>query len=401
MRTMTRRAIGIACVIACALLPVTAVADAGARRASFVVRLTADAPPAALDEALGRLGGRVTGEIAVLRLAEVELDPAHAAALEAAPGIAWAHRERTVRILGGPPDDPLFSQQWPLRKTEALRGWRIEDGSEAEVVVAVVDSGVDYSHPDLRNRVVPGLDLVHLDDDPADDHGHGTHVAGIVAAEPDNRRGIAGISWGARIMPLKACDENGACGSFQVAAATVHAVQAGAQVVNLSLGGAAGSCPREFQLAAAFAETGGALLVAAAGNSAQDGNPVVYPAACDGYVAVGATSQYDTWAPFSEHGDYVDLTAPGTSVPSTIPPGLTAGISDDPRTPGYGPADGTSAAAPHVSGLAALLFAQHPEWTPLRVEERMEETAVDLGARGPDEYFGAGRISIARALGAR
>ncbi|MDQ3953686.1 MAG: S8 family serine peptidase, partial [Actinomycetota bacterium] len=221
-------------------------------------------------------------------------------------------------------------------------------------------------------------------------------VAGIVAAEPDNRRGIAGVSWGASIMPLKACGPEGACGTYEVAASIAFAALRGAKVVNISLSGPLDGCPAEFRLAAALAETEDVLLVGSAGNSAQDGNPVMYPAACDGYVAVGATAQDDRWAPFSEHGDFVDLSAPGVRVPSTLPPGLV--IPDDPATPGYGPADGTSMAAPHVSGLAALLFAQHPEWTPLQVEEHMEATAVDLGKRGADDYFGAGRISIGRAL---
>ncbi|MFN2587732.1 MAG: S8 family serine peptidase [Actinomycetota bacterium] len=268
------------------------------------------------------------------------------------------------------------------------------------MTVAVIDSGVDPSHPDLLHRTVPGFDFVGLDDDPADDHGHGTHVAGIVAAEPDNREGIAGLSWGARVMPLKACDARGDCGSFEVAAAIAYAAQAGVDVVNVSLGGAAPACPAEFRLAGALARTAGVVLVASAGNAAQEGNPVGYPASCDGYVSVAATSPQDKWAPFSVHNEFVDLAAPGMVVPSTIPPGL-AGMSDDPSTPGYGPASGTSMAAPHVAGLAALLLAAHPEWTPAQVEERMKETAADLGAKGPDEYFGAGRIDIARALRAR
>jgi subtilisin family serine protease len=170
--------------------------------------------------------------------------------------------------------------------------------------------------------------------------------------------------------------------------------------VNISLSGATGSCPQEFALAGALAGAAEVLLVASAGNAAQDGNPVSYPASCDGYVSVGATTPADAWAPFSVHNDLVDLSAPGVAVPSTIPPGL-AGMPDDPSTPGYGPANGTSMAAPHVAGLAALLFAQHPEWAPAEVEARMEETAVDLGARGPDQYFGAGRIDVGRALTAR
>ena len=386
-----------AVALAGALVAAGAASSGAAGTATYVVRVRPGAGLAAVEAAAGATGARVTGAVPALRLLEVEAPPGAAEALRDSGAVAWMHRERLLDLTGARPDDPLFPDQWPLRTMEALRGWRVERGTTNEVVVAVVDSGVDYSHPDLQDRMVPGFDFVNLDDDPADDHGHGTHVAGIVAAEPDNGTGVAGVSWGARIMPLKVCPEDGGCGTFEVASAIAYAVQGGAKVVNLSLAGAAGGCPRELELAATLAESRDVLLVAGAGNSAQDGNPVMYPAACDGYVAVGATALGDRWAPFSEHGDYLDLSAPGVGVPSTIPPGL-AGMQDNPTTPGYGPADGTSMATPHVAGLAALLFALHPDWTPLQVEEHMEKTAVDLGERGADDYFGAGRISIGRAL---
>lgn len=388
-----------AIALACALVSASAPASTAVESATYVVRVRRGVTLATAAAIAGAAGARVTGTVEPLRLLQVEAGEGAAEALRAAPAVAWMHRERFLHLTGARPNDPLFPQQWPLETMDALRGWRVERGTSNDVVVAVIDSGVDYSHPDLQDRVVAGFDFVNRDDDPADDNGHGTHVAGIVAAEPDNATGVAGVSWGARIMPLKACAGEDGCGMFEVAAAIAYAVQGGAKVVNLSLGGAAGGCPTELQLAATLAEQRDVLLVASAGNSAQDGNPVMYPAACEGYVAVGATAADDRWAPFSEHGVYVDLSAPGVAVPSTIPPGL-AGVTDSPTTPGYGPADGTSMAAPHVSGLAALLFSLHPEWTPLQVEEHMEETAVDLGKRGADDYFGAGRISIGRALAA-
>ena len=364
---------------------------------SYVVHVQRGVAVEAVAAAATAAGAEVTGTAPSLRLLQVEASPATARALRSAPGVGWMHRERVVHLAGVRPNDPMFPDQWPLRTMDALRGWRVERGTSADVVVAVLDSGVDYSHPDLQNRVVAGFDFVNLDDDPADDHGHGTHVAGIVAAEPDNRTGVAGVSWGASIMPLKVCPAEDGCGTFEVAAAIAYAVQGGVKVVNISLSGDTGRCPPELELAARLAEARDVLLVASAGNSAMDGNPVMYPAACDGYLAVGATAPNDRWAPFSEHGDFVDLSAPGVAVPSTVPPGLV-GVQDDPATPGYGPAAGTSMAAPHVAGLAALLFAAHPGWTALQVEEHMEATAVDAGKPGPDEYFGAGRISIGRAL---
>ncbi|MGH9195071.1 MAG: S8 family peptidase, partial [Acidimicrobiia bacterium] len=234
------------------------------------------------------------------------------------------------------------------------------------------------------------------DSDPADDHGHGTHVAGVIAARPNNRTGIAGLSWGAHILPLKACDSTGACGTFEVVASIVRAIEEKARIINLSLAGPAESCPREFELAARLAENQDVLLVAGAGNSAQQGNPVMYPAACEGYMGVGATSPADEWAGFSEHGDFVDISAPGVMILSTLPPLLV--MQDDPDNPGYGVADGTSMATPHVVGLAALLLSQHPDWGPAEIQNRIEQTSVDLGRKGRDPYFGAGRIDVARAL---
>lgn len=368
-------------------------------RVSWVLHAAGGSSLRTLEHVVAAAGGRVTGTAPSLGLLEVEASPRSVDVLRGSPLVGWVHRERTLSLAGARPNDPLFASQWPLRTMDAVRGWRVEKGAGADVIVAVIDTGVDYSHPDLQHRMLPGFDFVNRDDDPADDHGHGTHVSGIVAAEPDNRLGIAGVSWGASIMPLKACAPEAGCGTYDVAAAIAFAIHGGAKVVNMSLAGGTGSCLPEFRLAAALAEARDVLLVAATGNSAQDGNPVMYPAACEGFLGVGATAQGDRWAPFSEHGDYVDVSAPGVRVPSTLPPGL-APMPDDPVTPGYGAADGTSMAAPHVAGLAALLFARHPEWTPLQVEEHLEETAVDLGPRGPDEFFGAGRVSIGRALGA-
>lgn len=394
--------------IAALLLAAFAVAGTAAARppgaseepaTRYVARLRAGGNAAAFEGMVRSIGGRTTGEIPALRLVEVEIGPEWASLARAHPAVAWIHPEGTLHVSAARPNDPLFNRQWPLRTMDAVRGWEIEDGRKTSVIVAVIDSGIDPSHPDLQNRMTTGFDFVNLDGDPVDDHGHGTHVAGIIAAAPNNRRGIAGISWGASLMPLKACDFTGACGSFEVAAAIAHAAGSGAKVVNISLGADLGGCPSELQLAGALANASGVVLVASAGNSAQQGNPRMYPAGCDGYVGVGATTPQDTWAPFSEHNDDVDVSAPGVGIYSTIPPGL-GGMEDYPTTPGYGPASGTSMAAPHVAGLAALLFAQHPEWAPADVERRLEESAVDLGKPGRDEYFGAGRISIARALGA-
>lgn len=369
---------------------------------SYVIRYM----PSGTQERQGLLaaaGARVVSRLEQLRLANVLLDSDGLRRLKKSPLIQWIHKEDVSTIHGRRrPNDPLLSKQWALHKIHAFEGWAREDGTTGEpVVVAVADTGVDPSHPDLQRRLLPGFDFVNLDTDPADDHGHGTHVAGVIAAQPNNRTGIAGLSRASKILPLKACDVGGACSNFPVIESIVWAVEHGADVVNLSLGGPGDACPPEFDLAADFAKERGVLLVASAGNSGAKGgeNPVTYPAACEGYVSVAASGPSDEWAPFSTHNQFVDLSAPGMQILSTLPPGLT--MQDDPASHGYGPADGTSMASPHVAGLAALLLSAHPDWTPSQIQHRMEKTSLDLGKKGRDPFFGAGRIDVDAALGGR
>ena len=215
-----------------------------------------------------------------------------------------------------------------------------------------------------------------------DDFGHGTHVAGIAAAATNNGIGIAGISWGARVMPVKVLDQYGNGWYSDIADGIVYAADNGAKIINLSLGGAAAS--QTLCQAAAYAQQKGALLVAAAGNA---GAAVLYPAACDGVLAVAATDRSDQRASFSNYGPEVDLAAPGVDIYSTWP-----------WLDGYFTKSGTSMAAPHVSGVAALVWSRWPEWTNMAVSRRITETAVDVDAAGWDPYTGWGRLDAAAAL---
>jgi thermitase len=361
---------------------------------SLIVRVSRDATPTEEAALHGIARATVTGRIDRLRLVRVSVPAVGAAIYRSSSLVRWTEPERIFHVHAL--NDPLLHRQWALDTLGVKRIWRKETGTTYPVTVAVVDTGVDLSHPDLIGRLLPGYDYVNNDESPQDDHGHGTHVAGVIAANPDNRTGIAGMSWGAKVMPLKACDEEGACSDFAVLASIVHAVTEGVRVVNLSLGGPSPACPRPLELAAQFAETRGSLLVAAAGNSAAQGNPISYPAACDGFVTVGATDPLDRWAGFSGYGEHVDVSAPGVQILSTLPPDRS-----DKATPGYGLLDGTSMAAPHVSGLAALLFSSRPESSPAEVLQRMKETAVDLGKKGWDRFYGHGRIDVRRAVAKR
>lgn len=377
------------CLLA-ALLPASVAARPARAELIVVFKPGTTAPErAALHEALG---GRRVGSIPAVAIDLVQAAEGAAAIYEAAPGVAWVGTNDSVAVHS--PNDSLLAGQWALAKMGVFQGWRSEDGRQPEVTIAVIDTGVDADHPDLKGKVMPGPDYVEGDDDPDDDHGHGTHAAGIAAAVTNNARGIAGLSWGAEVLAIKALNEDGVGDAFSVMQGVVAAADAGAKVVNMSLGGEGDDLCPAFTTVARYASLKGTLLIASAGNGAMDGNAPSAPATCDGYLAVGATDQHDGIAAFSNHGDYVDVSAPGVLILSTVPPKLTPKASPK----GYALFSGTSMAAPQVSGLAALLFAQDQDRTPEEVEARILATAKDLGLKGRDDYFGEGRIDVAKAL---
>jgi subtilisin family serine protease len=295
--------------------------------------------------------------------------------------------------MGAKLNDPLLKLQWGLRRVGASNAWHIESGKKADVKVAVVDTGVDATHEDLAKRVLPGFDFVEMDEDTYDDNGHGTHVAGVIAANASNKVGIAGLSMGATIIPEKVCEAIGTCPIFGIYAGTIDAVVRGASILNLSLGGA-GACSEIDQAVFDWVREQGVLTVVAAGNSAEDKNPTINPANCDNTLAVGAIDDRDRRAIFSSYGDFVDIAAPGVGIWSTVPPlvSLFSGHI------GYASYQGTSMASPHVAGAAALLVARHPDWTPEQLEERLLSSAADAGKKGRDDFFGHGILNIFAAL---
>ncbi|MDH7475678.1 MAG: S8 family peptidase [Anaerolineae bacterium] len=290
------------------------------------------------------------------------------------------------------PNDPAYEgdDQWGLNKIEGPKAWGITTGSSL-VTIAVIDTGVDLDHPDLQDKIVPGWDFVNNDATPDDDHSHGTHVAGIAAATTNNGLGVAGVAWNTRIMPVKVLDSSGNGSMDDVIAGMTYAADHGAQVLNLSLGSVNNSSA--LQDAVNYARDRSAVVVAAAGNcgsgciigSQYYYNPYMYPASCQNVIGVAATTSTDGWPPFSEHNTYVDLSAPGVGIYSTIPNG-------------YGYKDGTSMATPFVSGLAALVLSRWPDYTPSQVETALFNNADDLGSSGRDDYFGYGRINAFQTL---
>jgi len=280
------------------------------------------------------------------------------------------------------PNDTLYSEyQWNLPEIATENGWSVSKGSP-DVVVAVLDTGVQSDHPDLKGRLVKGVNIVDPSSAPEDDVGHGTHVAGIIAAEVNNNEGVAGMTWYTKIMPVKVLDSSGAGSTYSVAEGIIWATDNGAQIINMSLGNYAQA---EFlHDAIKYAHDKGVVLVAASGNdnTEQPGYPAAYPEV----IAVAATDPNEVRAEYSNYGDYIDVAAPGTSIPSTYPGSRYAALS------------GTSMASPHVAALASLVRAANAGMGNAEVEELLRSTARDLGAAGKDKEFGYGQIDVVNAL---
>lgn len=281
------------------------------------------------------------------------------------------------------PNDLLYQEhyQWnfPVIRTE--EGWRISKGNE-EVVIAVVDTGVDLDHPDLKQRLTKGYNVLEDNDFPDDDNGHGTHVAGIIASETNNSEGVAGLTWYNKIMPVKAVGAEGYGTSFDIAKGIVWAVDHGADVINMSLGNYQSSSL--LKEAVNYAYDQNVVLIAAAGN--ENTSRPSFPASYPQVLSVAAIDNTGKRAPFSNFGDFIDVTAPGDLIASTYFNQQYASLS------------GTSMASPHVAGLAGLLLSVNPKLTNKEVKEIIENTAYDLGMLGKDFDFGSGLIDVKRAL---
>ncbi|MCC7374836.1 MAG: tandem-95 repeat protein [Verrucomicrobiales bacterium] len=339
-------------------------------------------------------------------------------AIQAQPQVEYAEPNLRLTLAGPaegapfePPNDFEFARQWSLHNTGqtggidgsdigALEAWAVTTGSD-QVVVAIVDTGVDYFHPDLEHNIwvnpreiagngvdddgngyvddLHGYDFVSDDSDPMDDNVHGTHVAGILGASGNDENGIAGVAWQVRMMALKAFDETGSGTLDDTISAIAYAVASGAKVINASWGTTTRS--RALDEAVAEAVARGVVFVAAAGNNGTEA--AFYPAAVSAAIAVGATDAKDHSSTFSNYGSFVDVVAPGDAIESTLP------------NASWGLLSGTSMAAPHVSGLVALLLSRQPNLSPQEVATLLRSTADDVDT---GRFSGAGRINAGRAV---
>ena len=344
-------------------------------------------------------------------------------------GVLWAEPNYIYRALQWTPNDPYFSYQWHFddQHINMPMAWEISQGGATSVKVGILDTGVafeDYPIPAYEQGEVnfadgwyhrapdlagtnfgPGYDAIHNDDHPNDQNGHGTHVAGTVAQTTNNGIGVAGIAFQTTIIPIQALDYQGSGTSAQIADGIAYAITVGANVLNMSLGSQDSS--HIIHLALIQAYNAGMVLVGATGN---DGvSQVGYPAGFPEVIAVGATDYDDDRAPYSNYGPGIELVAPGGNLSEdSNGDGYPDGVLQQTFSHlGSSPvwvdsfafifAQGTSMAAPHVSGVAALILSLG-NYTPDAVRSFLTSTAVDLGTPGYDLQFGYGRLDAYAAL---
>lgn len=335
---------------------------------------------------------------------KVDVDPAQVDAASQALRVraeVLAVEPNRIRRFHAVPDDPLYPQQWAHQLTRIESAWDTSTGSD-DVVVAVADSGIVASHPDLAGidqQVDASSGEIRAgarDNDPCK-IGHGTRVAGVLAATGDNATGIAGVNWRLSVLDINTADPDVTCAGPTDAgliAAISFAAQQDADVVNLSLGGAAVRCPTAMQAAIDSAIAAGTAVIASAGNGGTGSAQV--PASCNGVMSVGAVTADGQVAGYSGQNPYVDLVAPGGGDTETRGPETdiltTSYYSSGDRTEEYLAIAGTSYAAPYVSGVAALMRAVAPSLSPAQIESLLESTATDLGQAGRDEASGWGLV---------
>jgi subtilisin family serine protease len=390
---------------------------------SILVRLKADSPgpqaPVAPGAYLHRPLGLVDG-LWEVRLAAGQSVTAALNAVRANPFVEYAEPNYLLHVATTP-NDPKYTDGtlWGMNKIGMPAAWNVSTGGAT--VVAVIDTGVDYNHPDLAANIwtnapelnglagfdddgngfvddVRGWDFANNDNNPMDDHSHGTHVAGTIAGVGNNGVGVVGVNWSARVMPLKFLDAGGYGTTAAAISALNYAVQMGARVSNHSYGdGVFSQANLDAITAAGNAPNGGHLVVAAAGNGNFFGSPInndsapFYPASYkpnpDNVISVAATDSADKFASWSNYGaTSVDLAAPGVNIYSTVPGG-------------YGTKSGTSMASPHVAGAAALIWAADPTLTMAQVRTRILTTTDSIQALNPNRpTVTNGRLNVANAM---
>lgn len=346
---------------------------------SLIVKFVDGTSPDVARRLLTRVDADLEATVDPLDVRIVEVSPAETrdalATVAASPAVEYVERDVALQSFATTPNDTLWGEQWGPLVVDAPNAWDKVTGSP-KVVVAVLDTGVDASHPDLQASLVGGHDFVNGDADPADDDGHGTAAAGVVAARTNNGTGQAGVCWRCSLMPIKVLDASGTGSTADLAAGIVWAVDRGAHVISMSLGGPGAT--QTLEDAVDYAVDKGAVVVAAAGNSGN--SELNYPAAFEGVISVAGTTPTDELYSWSNFGPWVKVAAPGCNV-APYPNGEYVNFC------------GTSAATPIVAGIAGLVLSARPGATPPQVEDALIRSVVQLGSA-----VRHGRVSAQRTL---
>ncbi len=336
---------------------------------------------AQFDGVLRGFGATAAGKLRGINVYVVALpakasEQAVAHALSQHPNIKFAEPDALVHSDFAP-NDPYYPSEWHEAILGAPTAWNTSTGSG--VTVAILDSGIDSTHPDLTGQLVPGWNFYDNNSNTADVYGHGTEVAGVVAAVGNNSIGVAGIAFGAKLMPVRVTDTNGWASISALASGLTWAADHGAKVANMSF--AVQSYSTIISAAQYFMNKGGVVM-----NSAGNSGTLDTTAASSALVSVSATDSTDTVTSWSTYGPYVDVSAPGAGIWTTTMGG------------GYSSVSGTSFSSPLTAGVAALMMAANPKLAPSQIVGMLESTAVDLGAAGYDNYYGYGRVNAPAAV---
>ncbi|HLD89107.1 MAG TPA: S8 family peptidase [Candidatus Nanoarchaeia archaeon] len=324
-------------------------------------------------------GGDVKHKFHIVKAVAADIPESEIAKLKKNSNVAYVEEDAIATTAGKPvPYQPPQTLSWGIDRVDGELSWSTATG--AGVKVAVIDTGIDIAHPDLKNNVKGGVNFVATARNYKDDNGHGTHVAGIISSE-NNGIGVVGVSPKASLYAVKVLDRTGSGYYSSIIAGLQWAVDNGMQVASMSLGGSADSQALHDAVDNAYSK--GVLLVAASGNEA---GKVSYPAAYSSVIAVSATDSNNNLASFSNYGNEISLSAPGVSIYSTYKGG------------GYATLSGTSMAAPHVSGAAALAIQSHPGYTNFQIRDLLARTSIDLGAAGLDAQYGYGLVNAYNAV---
>jgi hypothetical protein len=359
---------------------------AAKREVQILVKPKPSAPEAALDAILSSQGARQHDRIPALDVRIIRV-PEHAAeklllALQRNRDVEYAEPDFIATAIGTA-NDPYFTggSQWYLSKIQAPQAWDSSTGA-TDGIVAIIDTGVLASHPDLAGKVLQGYDFVNNDNNATDDNGHGTAAAGLSSAASNNGLGMASVAWANPILPVKVLGADGNGSYSGIANGITWAANRGARVINLSLGGTSSS--RTLQDAVNYAWNQKSVIIAAAGNNGN--STTFYPAACNNVVAVSATTSTDTRPSWSNYGSYVDVSAPGANI-------LTLQ-----GTSTYAYWNGTSFSSPITSGVVALMAAANPALSNASLVDLLLKNSDDIGTVGYDVYFGHGRVNASRAV---